>query len=548
MIGFISIVLHWHIPYVRKSGEWPFGENWLFEALAETYIPLLAAVEELAEIGINPKLTFNVTPVLLDQLSDEYLRKKFEKYLEERISLIEKDLSKYEDSDLRKAILHVREFYLKVREKYEEYGGDIVSRLKKLQEEGFIEVITSAATHAYLPLLGCEEAIDAQLDTGVRTYLKYFKRRPRGIWLPEMAYRPRGEWALPPEGRKVYRKGLESFLVRHGYEYFFVEYHVLEGGRHVATYPFPADLKYPIEEEKKFIGETLRPYFLLADKGEVAVFARNKSVSVQVWSADWGYPGDYWYREFHRVAPVSGMKYWRITDKSLPLREKAPYDPEKAMERVHVHAEHFTNLLLNILRDFYEKTGEKGIVVGAYDAELFGHWWYEGVRWLVEVYKRLGDADISPITPSEYLDEYVETKHYVELPEGSWGLGGGHWTWWNDSNKWTWTHIHSAEEKMKELAKMYGKDEFLDRVIEQAMRELHLMESSDWQFLITTGTAGDYPIKRFKEHAKRFNFLTELALKIKKGGKIGEDDVKRLEEIEEVDKVFTDINPRIFSI
>ncbi len=546
MIGFVSIVLHWHIPYVRKSGEWPFGENWFFEALAETYIPLIAAVEELTEIGINPKMTFNITPVLLEQLSDEYMKEKFEKYLEEKISLIDKDLEKYADPELRKAILHVKKFYTWIKDKYGEYGGDIIAQLKKLQDNGFIEIITSAATHAYLPLLGCREAIDAQLDTGVRTYLKYFDKRPRGIWLPEMAYRPRGEWILPPDGRKVYREGIEEFLVRHGYKYFFVEYHVLEGGKHIATYPFPADLKYPAELEKKFIGETLRPYFLPVDGRDVAVFARNKSVSVQVWSADWGYPGDYWYREFHRVSPISGMKYWRITDKALPLIEKAPYDPEKALERVHAHADHFTDLLYKILKDFEERTGEKGIVVGAYDAELFGHWWYEGVKWLIEVYKRLSNFDITPITPNEYLDKYVETKHYVELPEGSWGLGGGHWTWWNDSNKWTWSHIHSAEEKMKELANIYRKNDLLDRIIEQAMRELHLMESSDWQFLITTGTAGNYPVKRFKEHVNRFNFLADLAFKINKGEKMSKEEEEKLKEIEEIDKVFTDLNPKIF--
>ena len=548
MKGFLSIVLHMHLPYVRKTGEWPFGETWFFEAMAETYVPLLMGVDELVKAGINPKITVNITPVLLEQLADDYLNHKFEEYLENKLSLIEKDLEKYHDKNLRNAIKYMHDFYQKVKNAYvERYKRDIIGRFKQLQEDGYIEVITSAATHAYLPLLSEEKAIKAQLDTGVKTYRKFFDRKPRGIWLPEMAYRPTGVWVLPPDGWKAYRRGLEYFLAQYGYEYFFIEYHMLEGGKHVATYPFPSDLKYPISEERKHIGETLRPYFLSTDYGDVAVFARNKAVSVQVWSADWGYPGDYWYREFHRVAPESGMKYWRITDKSLPMGEKMPYEPSKAMERVLAHAEHFVGLVEGLLANFSKKTGETGIVVGAYDAELFGHWWFEGIDWLVAVYKKLPNTGVSPITPSEYLDKHVEVKYYVKLPEGSWGLGGGHWTWWNDVNKWTWRDVHKAERKMKRISKLYGKSDLLDRVIRQAMRELHLLESSDWQFLMTTGTAGDYPIKRFKEHAARFNFLSDLVLKIANGESLENKEIDELRRIEELDNVFSDLNPRVYN-
>ena len=279
---------------------------------------------------------------------------------------------------------------------------------------------------------------------------------------------------------------------------------------------------------------TLRPYWVRGSS--VAVFARNRETGHQVWSAHYGYPGDFFYREFHRKAPESGGQYWRVTGKDVELGDKEFYDPDKAMERVEEHARHFVWLVTTLLEGHEEKFGEKGIVVSPYDTELFGHWWFEGVKWLGRVLELMAERGIITTTLSAFLDSYTGERYEVELPEGSWGANADHSTWWNEGTEWTWEHVYRAEERIVALAsKYYGMDRTTDRILEQLARELLILEASDWQFLITTGQAKKYAERRVLTHSRDFH---RLANELERYVKTGAFDVHLLEELEERDNPF----------
>ncbi|AEH24426.1 1,4-alpha-glucan branching protein [Pyrococcus yayanosii] len=526
MKGYFTFVLHTHIPYVRKHGKWPFGEEWLYEAIAESYLPLLMELERLKEKGIKFRLVIGITPILMEQLADGDIKAGFEEYMERKLKKMREDLEKFNDFKLKRAIRFMIGYFEDVYDYWKKIEGDVIGKLRKLQDEGYVEVIASTATHGYLPLLERDEAIEAQIVNGIATYEKHFGKRPKGIWLPECAYRPAGFWRSPSTGEVVWRKGLEEFLKKHGIEFFFVESHLIDEG--------PATQQYGVILPAKSRKSTLRPYFL---KNGIAVFARNRETSMQVWSGDIGYPGDFWYREFHKKAEGSGGQYWRVTGKHIDLAHKEPYEPEKALEKVEEHARHFVSLVKSLLEEFERETGEKGIVVAPYDTELFGHWWFEGVKWLGRVLELMADEGIATTTISEFLNDYRGLRYEIELPEGSWGMFGNHYTWWNPKVEWTWSHIHLAERRMVYLASKYlGEDRFGDRVLEQLGRELLLMESSDWQFLITTGQAKEYGERRVLEHAHYFHRIANALEEYFETGDFREMEL--LEELEKMDNPF----------
>ncbi|AMM54710.1 1,4-alpha-glucan branching protein [Pyrococcus kukulkanii] len=528
MEGYLTFVLHTHIPYVRKHGKWPFGEEWLFEAISESYLPLLMELERLRNKGVKFELVISFTPVLMEQLADEYLKREFERYMERKLRAMAKDLEKFEDVKLKEATSYMIGYFERVYSYWKSINGDILGKFKELQDAGYVEVITSAATHGYLPLLDRDEAIEAQIVNGIKTYEKYFGRKPRGIWLPECAYRPDGLWRSPSDGEVRWRKGIEHFLRKHGIEYFFVESHLVDEG--------PATSKYGKVLPAKTKKSTLRPYFL---KNGIAVFARNRETGIQVWSADIGYPGDFWYREFHKKAEESGGQYWRVTG-TKDLGAKEPYEPEKALGRVEEHARHFVSLVKSLLEDFERKEGEKGIVIAPYDTELFGHWWFEGVKWLGRVLELAQEEGIKTTTISNFLDSFSGERYEIDLPEGSWGMFGTHYTWWNPEVGWTWPIIHLAERRMVSLVSRYlGRDDLTDRVLDQLGRELLLMEASDWQFLITTGQAKEYGKRRLLEHAHVFHRLANALEEYVKTGTF--EEMELLEESEDIDNVFKPI-------
>ncbi len=550
-LGYFTFVLHSHLPYVRLAGRWPHGEEMVHQAIAETYIPLLNALYDLKKDGYTPRLTIGLTPILLEQLADDDVRNHFDMYLEERLTLVEEDVASYEaekDSHLTYLARYYRDWYSLIRDSFRErYQRDLVGAFRRLQQEGNLEIITSAATHSYLPLMSRDSSVYGQLQVGVSSYWDRFATAPRGIWLPEAGYRP------PFMEGERYRPGTEEFLAELNLQYFFTDTHAIHGGRLMGKVAGDVAGPYgglpkrelvmaPDERPQAAERSTMRPYYVRA--ANVAVFGRNERTGLQVWSASQGYPGDFVYREFHRKDASSGMQYWRITSNTAGLSEKAYYDPYPAFQKVKDHAAHFVHLIREELTTYAASSDIPGIVVAAYDTELFGHWWFEGVAWLQEVMRLLDKSEeIRLTTAGRYLAEYPPTE-VIDLPESSWGEGGGHWTWLNPETEWMWPLIHNAERRMELLAARYPLAEGdMARVLAQAARELVLLEASDWSFLVSTGQAKEYAIGRFQQHLARFNVLAGMA---EGGGELSPSDSEFLASAEEADNPFPKIDYHAF--
>ncbi len=550
--GAFSFVLHSHLPYCRLAGRWPHGEEWIHEALAETYIPLLDALYDLREEGIVYRLTISLTPVLTEQLHDGDVGGRFLQYLQEEIEAARADeerFSRQGHEQLKSLAAYYGDFYGGIEQSFRyRFGKDIVGAFKRLQDEGYVEIITSAATHGYLPLLSRDSSIYAQLRAGVSSYESHFDRRPRTIWLPECAYRP----AYLDE-KNVVRPGIEAFLSSLGLTCFFAETHAVEGGLpmgkaagDVGIGPYAAIRRryVPLKAEEREAREatTFRAYYVASGEGltepPVAVIGRNDGVGQQVWSGDFGYPGDADYREFHKKDHESGLQYWRVTSAKADLGEKGLYHPDWAAYRVREHAAHFAGLVEDALRHYHAEDKKYGLVSANYDSELFGHWWFEGIDWIERVLRQLAEnPHVDLVTTSEYLDR-EPPEQVVALPESSWGLGGGHWTWDNPDTRWMWEPIHEAEGRMERLVCAYPQAEGdLLAALNQAGRELLLLQSSDWPFLVTTGQAEEYASKRFRSHLQRFRQLADML-------EAGASAIARevVDELYELDNVFPDID------
>jgi len=555
--GAFTFVLHSHLPYARQAGMWPHGEEWVHEAIAETYVPLLNALYDLKEEGVDYRITISVTPILAEQLADPLIQEHFLTYAEERAAWAAADISRFDDAgdpDMKQLAIHFHHWYSRMLSSFRDrFGSDIIGSLRRLQDDGLVEISTSAATHGYLPLLARDSSIFGQLETGVSSYERHFGRKPKAIWLPECAYRP-AYW--DDEGdESVRRPGLESFLAAQGIEVFFVETHSVEGGHPVGKAAGEAigvygavARRYTLEltpSEQAEPGTTYDAYWVGDAPGQVAVLGRNSRTGQQVWSGDFGYPGDLWYREFHRKDSVSGMQYWRIGGPGLDLGSKPIYDPNRAQERVAEHSSHFVGLVEDLLSGHKASTGKYGVIASNYDTELFGHWWFEGVDWIKAVLRKLAKSDLVDLTTaSTYIEEH-QPDRVMAIPESSWGSGGNHFTWQNDETEWMWPIIHKAERRMEALVRANpGAAGRKADVLNQAARELLLLESSDWPFLVTTGQAKEYASQRFTEHVDRFEALADIA---ERGDEITPEESDMLTALAERDNPFPAIDYRWFA-
>jgi 1,4-alpha-glucan branching enzyme len=594
--GQFTFMLHSHLPYVRENGTWPHGEEWLYEALAETYIPLLDVLSALADEGVKGGVTIGLTPILCEQLADPLVVDRFVEYLVDRAGRAERDVERFgKAGDVRgRSLAGVARFYADwYRGLHRRFTGpyrrDVLGAFRGLQDDGVVEIATSAATHGYLPLLLTDTAIRAQIREGVRSYERFFGRRPRSIWLPECAYRPAVPEGSPIESERAgrdpnarTRPGLEYWLEAEGLELFFAETQMIEGGP--ATSATRGELIGPYGAVRRRRGApqptdapprpatTYEPYWVR--DSEVAVVGRNERTSLQVWSGTVGYPGDYVYREFHRRDEVSGLQYWRITGRGVELADKELYDPELAQTRAREHAGHYAWLVHELLEERRAAGMSAPLIVAAYDTELFGHWWFEGVGWLGDVVRFLSrDPGVQLTTATGRLDTYPPT-HAIDLPEGSWGLGGTHFTWWNEQTAWFWPHIHGAEQRLQALVgrELGSAESGLpagesgasggsaasgesgasgasgERMahLRQACREALLLQASDWPFLVTTGQAGEYASRRFTEHVERFDRLCSDLERTKPGEPLPPDAVAARKALEAMDNPFPTLDPRSF--
>ena len=539
---------------VVNHGRWPHGSDWLNEATFECYLPLLDVAHRLVADGISPKWTINISPVLTEQLASAEFQKELVFYYDNvRRACVESRAYFVREGhqDIVALTEYWAEFYERMWELHRRIGGDIPGTFAELQRGGHLEIITCAATHGYLPLLSRDESIHLQLRTAVETHRRHFGVAPRGIWLPECAYRPRYEWT-PPAGRdrgdRRMRAGVEEMLAEHGLEYFVADAHLIAAAAPVFLYRDYVPRKTQLESVMPDSGRRsgLSPYqpYRVASRGgtgSAVAFFRDPKTTVQVWSREHGYPGEFAYLEFHKKHFPGGLRFWRITDASGDLGKKIVYDPALAAAKARSHAKHFVELVGETLRQ--ASAEGPAVVCSPYDAELFGHWWFEGPAWLEHVSREMVRARVPRMTLGETL-QVVPPARTLALPEGSWGEGGDHRVWLNRDTEWTWDRVYSAEaEWAAHLARGRGADGDLRRVLAQASRELLLLQASDWQFLITTQAARDYAERRVAEHYAEFKRLSEMAQTLEDGNALGAEAADTLRRLEREDFIFPQLDP-----
>jgi 1,4-alpha-glucan branching enzyme len=499
------------------------------EAILGTYLPLLGLLHDLRDDGVPYQVSIGLTPTLIEQLADRDIDTRFVEYVDDQILRADTDVRRFVgDGNTERG--SIARFYAQLfrahRDAYvRRFGRDIVGAFASLARTGHVEILTSAATHGYLPLLD-RASVHAQLAVGRRTTRRLLGIEPRGIWLPECAYAP----------------GLEDILETHGLTHFFTDVALLGGERLVSeAHRFDVErsggaIDAPLVSPEDV--DALRPY--LVRESNVVAIARHDKVSGQVWSAMMGYPGEAAYREFHRKDDRSGLRYWRVTDPRGGLGAKQVYSPGLAAERVRGHATHFVGLLRETLARHRETRDGDALLTVTFDSELFGHWWFEGIDWLGHVLRELASRGPTPLGVAEYLRRVPATER-IDLVEGSWGKNNDHSTWQNERTAWMWTEAARMADEIHALRATPPSGPLRERAARQAARELLLAQSSDWPFLVTTGQAADYAVERFRGHALRFRRSLELARTA-----TATDEVE-LRSLERADNPFPDASPMDFS-
>ncbi len=523
--GYWIPVLHTHLPFVKHPEyDYFLEESWLFEAISESYIPLIMNMRKMEDEGIDFKLTISISPPLLEMFSDEHLMGKYLKYLDKLVELSSKEIDRLRNNPefqpiarfYKKRFEDVRSFFINI------LNGNVLNGYCYFRDRGNIEVITCCATHGLLPLLNQNmRAVEAQVSIAVDSYEKHMGARPKGMWLPECAY----------------FHGLDTILKQYGINFFFLDTHGVMNGKPAPRYGVYA----PVYTENG-----------------VAVFGRDPVSSKQVWSAEEGYPGDFHYRDFYRdvgfdldieyikpyISPdgaraFTGIKYYKVTGKEV---HKKPYDPIEAFNQTRVHAEHFClerKKQMGALGAYMERPP---VVLSPYDAELFGHWWFEGPDFLYHVFHEIEKLKgIKAISPSEYLDIYPRNQVISPCPT-SWGNNGYYDTWLNGENDWIYRHLHQMAETLENLANTHyhETDSIHTRVLNQLARELLLAQSSDWAFLITTKTAREYAERRTREHIANFHALLKDLLS-------NSIDPDFLQHVEDKDSLFPELDFRVYA-
>jgi 1,4-alpha-glucan branching enzyme len=501
------LALHSHLPYVLNHGRWPHGSDWISEAAIDTYLPLLAALKQLSADGVAAPLTIGITPILANQLESPVFVTELEAYFTQRLKTCdeaETSLATTGDDHLLPLARHWKSHLLGLRTLFRSVDGNLATAFRELEREGQIELISSGATHGFLPLLARDESIRLQLGLGRMEHRRIFGRDPEGLWLPECAYRPRGPWApLPEAPRSPMRRGIEEHVADAGFKYFFVDSHLAAAGHAFRLYGAqggPAD-----DAEVK--NSPYRAYRVASAKGAtpVSAFIRDPLASRQVWSRQEGYPGDEWYLEFHKIRWPGGLKYWRVSAPGSDLGAKEPYDPARALERAGSHARHFVSLLGRIAAE--RQVPVEDLIAVPFDTELFGHWWHEGVDFLAGVYRALEtDPVVRARTAGRHLAEMPPGRG-LHLTTGSWGANGDFSMWLNDETAWTWPRLWAIEASFWDAAPAALESPELRPVLAQAAREMLLAMGSDWQFIISTGAVTDYAVKRFTEHCADAEYL-----------------------------------------
>jgi 1,4-alpha-glucan branching enzyme len=480
--GDLAIVLHAHLPYVRSSEPGSLEEDWYFQALQECYLPLLAVLEAAAtDPKQNPRLTLGLSPTLLSLLADEQLNARFSAWLQVRRRLLE---LLDPQSELQAAAQQLAATLARTAAQWQSYGGQLVPRFRRLQRQGVLDLITCAATHGYLPLLrSVPEAVWAQLRTAVREHERQIGERPLGIWIPECAY----------------YEGLDQQLISNGLRYSLLDAHGLLHGMPRPRYGVFAPICSP---------------------AGVAFFGRDSTSTLPVWSASQGYPGHPAYREFHRdlgwdlpdeqleAAGIHsrrplGLKLHRVSGQGCPLEAKAAYDPGAASRQIQDHAADYLTGRAAELTSLANSMQRRPLLVAPFDAELFGHWWFEGPQFLAALFANAAAQGVRLVHLRDVLTS-GEPLQVCKPSPSSWGQGGYHNYWLNETNAWLVPEWQKASQAMVHRVSQGVGSVQKRELLHQAGRELLLAQSSDWSFILRAGTTTQLARERIEKHLDRF--------------------------------------------
>lgn len=523
--GHLCPVLHAHLPYVRHPElDDPLEEDWLFEAISETYLPLLDRFTRWTKDGLPWRLTMTVSPTLAAMLEDPLLQKRYRRHVGNLLALLEKEQKRLEwqPEYRRVAEMYVARL-MRCREAFErDWQGNLLHGFRKFHDLGHLELLACAATHALLPLAHYPKAVEVQLEVGCREFERHFGHRPHGIWLPECGYHP----------------SMNDALKNAGLRYFHLD-------AHGVAYAEPRP-RYGVYSP------------ILAPDHDLIAVGRDVEVARQVWSSIEGYPGDPAYREFHRdigfqldleylkphlhslgVRHFTGLKYERVTGRT---EAKQVYDPESALLKAEEHAEDFYQSRIRQTQWLREAMPDRPpLLVCPFDAELFGHWWYEGPDWLDFLVRRCC-LPASPIALST-VPSFLAEQRWVQRCQpafSTWGEGGYCGFWLNETNDWIYPPLHGLMERFGELVAAIdipGKER--ERAMNQALREILLAQSSDWAFLMKAGTMAEYAAGRVRTHLDNaYDLIQEVER--------DRVDMEKLKVLEDRNPIFKDLNYRLF--
>ena len=495
-------MLHTHLPYLRRNGTWPCGEDFFHQAAAESYLPLLGTLTRLGERGLRDALTISVSPMVAHQMADPHMIRELELYLG-RIELRAlRQVANY-DGVFADEVKDLAAFYCTQARTQGELldtlpGRSIASGLAALADAGAIEILGGPATHPYLPLIREPALAAAQLELGRTEHVRVLGRAPAGMWLPECAYAP----------------GLAQLLDEHNVA------HVVVDGPTMLRSAGP--------------GSTFAPR-RIADS-DVVAFSRNLDVTYRVWSPTGGYPTGRWYRDFFHYDLEAGFKNWRVTSVRKPLHRKRPYEPAQGEAAARRDAEDFAALIATTLEQHERETGRDGVIVAAYDTELFGHWWFEGPAFLEHLFALLEQHP--SVTPSSLAAARARMPEPepVELLAGSWGFRKDERSWVADETQWMWDALGEVEAETVRLTEKHAGTD--GEALAQLLREAFLLQSSDWPFMVLRGRNGDYAQDRFREHHERWRRLAGLL-----GRGSGRALSRAAVELFDVDNVLPDLDP-----
>lgn len=506
MHSYLCLIFHTHLPFVRNVAAPVLEENWLFEAIHESYLPLLQMLDRWQNENIRGKITFSLTPTLCAMLQDDLLQSRISARIKKARELSEKEITRHKNHpQLLTLAEHYQQHFANIDDYYHRViQRDLIARFRHHAHQERIEIIASCATHAVLPLLADVSSMMRQINIGIQAHQHYLAKTPTGFWLPECAYTPQCGKFLHNAGIKYTMVGSHAFLY--------------------ATPRPPCGVYAPTKTPEGII-----------------VLARDHECSAQVWNAKTGYPSNGQYREFYRdlgwdgdddylrdyfavekTRHDLGFKYHRVTGE-VDLAHKDFYSPKNAQAQVKIHAQDFVDQRYAQSSRLREQLNFTPIITAPYDTELFGHWWYEGVDFIDHVVRLSENSALKIVTPNEVLNEASAT---ITPAVSTWG--GYFYTWLNGENDWLYPQLFSAQKIYQDVEQTPTVNEWQTRLRQQMLCELLLAQASDWSFILTTRTVPNYARQQITTHLQNFHQLHQLFIGDATNATISEPFIKQL--------------------